>query len=171
MVLADGHSNSKVIVSQVRSKVLIGQYNIYAYNGVLGILGPLEQEVDIDVLNALKLRLTCLDLPVILVILRYLGSSLGLDWGLRVGLPTLGSCSLGIGFGWRRCLSRRCSLLLFLLLVLIFGLLGDPSQLGLLPELLQLNLQVSRVKILGDLLEPIRYVGSLVGAHQYVHSG
>lgn len=72
MVLADGHSYGKVVVSQVGSKVLIGQDNIYAHNGVLGILGPLEQEVDINVLNALQLRLTCLDLPVILVILRYL---------------------------------------------------------------------------------------------------
>ena len=72
MVLADGHRNSKVVVSQVRSKVLIGQDNIYTNYGVLGILGPLEQEVDINVLNALQLRLTCLDLPIILVILRYL---------------------------------------------------------------------------------------------------
>lgn len=142
MVLADGHRNSKVVVSQVRSKVLIGQDNIYTNYGVLGILGPLQQEVHIDVLNALQLRLACLDLLVILVIFRYLRSSLGLDWGLRVGLATLGSCSLGIGFGWRRWLSRRCSLLLFLLLVLIFGLLGNSSQLSLLSELLQLDLQV-----------------------------
>lgn len=93
-------------------------------------------------LNALKLSLACLDLLVVFVIFRYLGSSLGLYWGLRVGFPTFGSCSLGIGFGWRRWLSRRCSLLLFLLLVLILGLLGDPSQLGLLSQLLQLDLQV-----------------------------
>ena len=72
MVLADGHSNSKVVVSKVGSKVFIGQDNIYADDGVLGILGPLQQEVDINVLNALQLRLTCLDLSVILIILGYL---------------------------------------------------------------------------------------------------
>ena len=72
MVLADGHSYSKVVVSQVGSKVFIGQDNIYADDGVLGILGPLQQEVDINVLNALQLRLTCLDLSVILIILGYL---------------------------------------------------------------------------------------------------
>ena len=123
-------------------------------------------------LDAVQLCLTCLHLIVVLVVLGYLSYRLSLCGGLRIGLATLGSrCSLGIRLGRSRCLSRSSALLLFLLLFFLFRLLGNTGKLGLLSEFLKFDLEVSGIQVLSNLLEPVWYIGGLVGTHQDINGG
>lgn len=56
-VLADWHSHGKVVVWQIRAKVLVCEHHIYAYDGILRILSSLHQRVHVDMLDGLQLGL------------------------------------------------------------------------------------------------------------------
>ena len=97
-MLPDRHRNGEVVVGEIWAKVLVGQDHIDANNGVLRVLGALEEHVHVDVLDGLELPLCGLDLVVSRV--------------LSLLLVLLLSCTLGISLLalrilWRWSLGRR----------------------------------------------------------------
>ena len=164
MVLSDGYSHCEMVLGKVRSYILVSKDYVHSHYSVLRVLGSLEKQVDIDVLDPVKFGFAGLYCLLILFILRDL---LLCDWlcGLRVRFLA-GGC-FGIWFGRRLCslLGRSWFLVIFLLVFFLTRLVTNSRKLSLLPQLLQLNLKVGGIEILGDLLETIRDVCSSVSRH------
>ena len=64
-MLPDWHRNGEVVVGEIWAKVFVGQDHIDTNNGVLRVLGALEEHVHVDVLDGLELALRGLDLVFI----------------------------------------------------------------------------------------------------------
>jgi len=113
MMLSNRYCYSKVVVLKIRSYILICQNYVYAYDSVLRVFSALKKDIDINVLDSLKLCLAGLDLTLIFLIFRDFSLHCWLST-LRIRFTTLCSSCLRIRFGWWRRLSR-CFLFLFLL--------------------------------------------------------
>lgn len=128
MMLSDGYGHCEMIILKVGAHVLISEDHIDTNYGILGVLGSLQEQIHIDVLDTLQLSLTCLNLLVIFVIFGGFLLGLRLCGGLRIGFSTFGSsCSLGVGFAWCRSLSRSATLLVVLLFVFLLGFVANSS--------------------------------------------
>ena len=68
-MLSDWQSNCKVAVWKIRSNSFVPKDHIEAYNCVLRVLGPLQEHVDVDVLDQIKLFLRALDIVILVCLL------------------------------------------------------------------------------------------------------
>ncbi len=113
MMLSNRYRYSKMVVLKIRSNILVCQHNVYAYDSVLRVFGALKKDIDINVLDSLKLCLAGLDLTLIFLIFRDFRLHYWLS-ALRIRFTTLCSSCLRIRFSWWGRLSW-CFLFLFLL--------------------------------------------------------
>jgi hypothetical protein len=113
MMLSNRYCYSKMVVLKIRSNILVSQHYVYAYDSVLRVFGALKKDIDINVLDSLKLCLASLDLTLIFLIFRDFSLNYWLST-LRIRFTTLCCSCLRIRFSWWGRLSW-CFLFLFLL--------------------------------------------------------